>query len=85
MTYAKLSSAHVSRPRHVHAGATRRRSLVLTDEGARHPFRATLPPSVRSDLYDIPAENLWRLTVDDVRGAVGTYVATLAAVLVFIM
>lgn len=61
-----------------------RRSLVLTDESARHPFRASLPPHVKAELHDIPAESLWRLTADDVRGAVGTYVATFAAVLAFI-
>lgn len=84
MTYASLSSDHVSRPRD-YAGVNRRRGLVLTDEGARHPFRATLPPRVRNDLHDIPAESLWRLTMDDVRGVASTYVATVAAVLVFIM
>ena len=62
-----------------------RRSLVLTDESARHPFRASLPPRVKRDLLDIPAETLWALTKDDVRGVVSTYVATTAAVLVFIL
>ena len=62
-----------------------RRSLVLTDESARHPFRASLPPHVKRDLHDIPAESLWNLTKADVRGVVSTYVATTAAVLVFIL
>jgi hypothetical protein len=62
-----------------------RRSLVLTDESARHPFRAILPPRVRGDLIPIPAEDLWRLTLADVRGAASTYVATTAAVLAFIL
>jgi len=84
MTYATLSRDHVVRAS-TSESANRRRSLVLTDECARHPFRATLPPHVRDDLHDIPAESLWRLTADDVRGAVSTYVATTAAVLVFIM
>lgn len=61
-----------------------RRSLVLTDETCRHPFRASLPPHVKADLLDIPAESLWRLTVEDVRGFASVYVATFAAVLVFI-
>lgn len=61
-----------------------RRSLVLTDETCRHPFRASLPPHVKADLHDIPAESLWRLTVDDVRGFASAYVAATAAVLVFI-
>jgi hypothetical protein len=63
----------------------RRRSLVLTDECARHPFRASLPPHVRTQLHDIPAERLWRLTADDVRGVASTYVAVFAAVLAFII
>lgn len=62
-----------------------RRSLVLTEETARHPFRATLPPRVKRDLYEIPAEILWRLTREDVRGFASTYVAVTAAVLVFIL
>ena len=62
-----------------------RRSLVLTDESAGHPFRRSLPPHVKKDLHDIPAESLWRLTMDDVRGVASTYIATFAAVLVFIM
>lgn len=62
-----------------------RRSLVLNDESARHPFRATLPPHVKGDTYDIPAESLWRLTAADARGFASVYFATFAAVLVFIM
>ncbi|MEP3050104.1 MAG: hypothetical protein ABJP48_02555 [Erythrobacter sp.] len=61
-----------------------RRKLVLTDEAARHPFRASLPAHVRSDELAAPAESLWRLTRDDVRGFVSTYVAAFAAMLVFI-
>lgn len=61
-----------------------RRTLVLTDESCRHPFRASLPPHVKSQTYDIPAESLWRLTVDDVRGFASVYLATTAAILVFI-
>lgn len=61
-----------------------RRSLVLTDESARHPFRASLPPHVKRDLIPIPAEALWLLTVEDVRGVASTYVAATAAILVFI-
>lgn len=62
-----------------------RRSLVLTDESARHPFRASLPPHVKRNLIPIPAEALWALTKQDVRGFASTYVAATAAVLVFIM
>jgi hypothetical protein len=62
-----------------------RRSLVLTDETARHWFRASLPPHVKRDLIPIPAEALWRLTMADVRGVASTYVATTLAVLAFIV
>ncbi len=62
-----------------------RRSLVLTDESARHWFRKSLPPHVKRDLIPIPAEALWRLTMEDVRGVASTYVAATAAILVFIL
>lgn len=62
-----------------------RRSLVLTDESARHWFRAMLPPHVKRDLIPIPAEVLWRLTLADVRGVASTYLATTAAILAFII
>ena len=61
------------------------RSLVITAETARHWFRASLPPHVKRDLIPIPAEALWRLTLDDVRGVASTYVATTAAILTFII
>ena len=62
-----------------------RRGLVLTDESARHRFRAYLPPHVKRDLHDIPAEALWRLTMDDVRGFASIYVAATAGILAFIL
>jgi hypothetical protein len=62
-----------------------RRNLVLTDESARHWFRAMLPPHVKRDLLLIPAEDLWRLTLSDVRGFASVYVAATAAMLVFIV
>ncbi|MEL6238282.1 MAG: hypothetical protein AAFQ90_06775 [Pseudomonadota bacterium] len=62
-----------------------RRGLVLTDEGAGNGFRATLPPHVKRDLHDIPAESLWRLTMDDVRGFASVYFAVTAGVLAFIL
>jgi putative SOS response-associated peptidase YedK len=62
-----------------------RRSLVLTDESARHWFRASLPPHVKRDLTPVPADPLWRLTAEDVRGFASVYVAATAALLVFIM
>ena len=62
-----------------------RRGLVLTDESARHRFRALLPPHVKRDLHNIPAESLWRLTMEDVRGFASVYVAATAGVLAFII
>ena len=84
MTYASLTSDHVTRNLKSERG-TGRRGLVLTDESATHPFRATLPPRIKADLPDIPAESLWRLTTEDVRGFASAYVSTTAAVLVYIM
>ena len=63
----------------------RRRGLVLTDESARHRFRCALPPHVKRDLHSIPAESLWRLTLDDVRGFASVYVAATAGILAFII
>jgi hypothetical protein len=82
MHNARLTSDLITRPR---ADKQGRRSLVLTDESARHPFRASLPPHVKADLIPIPAESLWRLTMDDVRGVASTYVASTAAILAFIL
>ncbi len=96
MTYASLTQVRI-RPQRDPEGSliqnpnakTRfsdgRRALVLTDDAASHPYRATLPPHVREDLHDIPAESLWRLTKDDVRGAATTYVAATAAIFAFII
>ncbi len=61
-----------------------RRSLVLTDESARHWLRAGLPPHVRRDVIPIPAERLWRLTMADARGIASAYVAASLAAFAFI-
>jgi len=60
-----------------------RRSLVLTDESARHPFLATLPPHIRRDREPIPSRMPWRLTIDDVRTFLIAYVACFMAVSAF--
>ncbi|MGX7894983.1 hypothetical protein [Tsuneonella sp. HG222] len=66
-----------------------RRSLVITDETSRHPFRASLPPHVRGG-QDASASvfRLWRnalkLSAEDVRGFTTSYVACLVAVAAFI-
>jgi hypothetical protein len=60
-----------------------RRSLVLTDESARHPFRAMLPPHVREEGIDarVPwREQLWR----DAQGFAQAYCVCLLAVSAFL-
>lgn len=63
-----------------------RRSLVLTDESARHPFRASLPPHVcHLSADDLEARVPWReRIVEDVRGFAQAYCACLLAVTAFI-
>ncbi|HWK42408.1 MAG TPA: hypothetical protein VNR60_10800 [Croceibacterium sp.] len=63
-----------------------RRSLVLTDETARHPFRATLPPHVRGiRAEEIEPRAPWRQRIlSDVRGFAQIYCASFVAVLTFI-
>ena len=67
-----------------------RRSLVLTDETARHPFRASLPPHVRQPeesakaiLVRKPARR-WGLTMQDLRDFMTAYSACLVAALIFV-
>ena len=62
-----------------------RRALVLTDESARHAFRASLPGHLRRAPADGPRTTDWRLTAGDVRGFATTYFASFAAVLAFIV
>ena len=63
-----------------------RRSLVLTDESARHPFRASLPPHWREHRHETAERRVpWRdLLLDDVRGFAQTYLACFLAITVFI-
>ena len=63
-----------------------RRALVLTNEAARHPFRASLPQR-RSAFADVSASGGggWQVTRDDMRGVATTYFATVAAVLAYIV
>lgn len=63
-----------------------RRALVLTDEAARHPFRASLPVHWREH-RDERAEPRapWRVGLaQDVRGFAQTYCACFLGVLTFI-
>ena len=64
-----------------------RRALVLTDESARHPFRASLPAHVLRvpEEEEGPRRSTWALTMADVRGFATAYTACLIAVLAFII
>lgn len=59
---------------------TMRRSLVLTTESSRHPFRASLPPHV---FVAEPAPQQSSLA-EDAKGFALTYFACFVAVLAFI-
>ncbi len=63
-----------------------RRALVLTDESARHPFRASLPMHWRA-LDEMENRRSWRLRfgldAGDARQFAATYVACFLAVSVF--
>jgi hypothetical protein len=61
-----------------------RRALVLTDETARHPFLASLPPHVRGGHRPQTARSRWHLTAADFRGFFATYFASLVAIGIFI-
>lgn len=69
-----------------------RRTLVLTSESARHPFRRTLSPRVfvaalPADVEaaeNEPARRVWRLSGADWRGFLSAYCASLVAIAVFI-
>jgi hypothetical protein len=62
-----------------------RRALVLTDESARHPFRASLPQRLRREPVSVVRTTDWRLTTSDMRGFATVYFASFAAVLAFII
>ena len=65
-----------------------RRALVLTDESARHPFRASLPPCVLGRAGEVEQAVPWHLrlglTRDDVGSVLATWAAGFAATLAFI-
>ncbi len=64
-----------------------RRALVLTDESARHPFRAGLPQQSRQLRIEAAEPRVpWRLQLwGDMRGVAQTYCACFAAVTAFII
>lgn len=61
-----------------------RRALVLTDEAARHPFLAGLPPHVRGSWTIEPVRQSWRITAQDVKEFLMAYCACFFAVSAFI-
>lgn len=61
-----------------------RRALVVTDETARHPFLAGLPPHIRAVPEVGPSQRTWRLTVQDVKDFLMAYCACFLAVSAFI-
>lgn len=67
--------------------ATMRRALVLTDESARHPFRAMLPMGWNA-FDEVENRRSWRarfgLDAGDLRQFAANYVACFLAVTVFI-
>lgn len=62
----------------------KRRSLVITDESARHPFLASLPPHVRSAAQPMALRRGWRLEARDWRDFLAAYCASFVAVMMFI-
>jgi len=60
-----------------------RRSLVITDESARHPFLASLPPHIRSGAIPLEARPRLRLTRTDIRGFLTAYVGCFVAAMIF--
>lgn len=61
-----------------------RRALVITDETARHPFLASLPPHIRGEMHEGPPQRTWRITVQDVKDFLLAYCACFLAVSAFI-
>jgi hypothetical protein len=61
-----------------------RRNLVVTDEAARHPFLASLPPHVRYVAEPLPPRRRMRLTVQDVKDFLLAYCACFVAASAFI-
>lgn len=61
-----------------------RRSLVLTDETARHPFRASLPPHVSKGAESPRLRRPTWLSLADLRDFLVAYCACFVGVSVFI-
>ena len=63
-----------------------RRSLVLTDEAARHPFRASLPQHVREMRHEAAEPRVpWRVRMfAEVQGFAQAYCACFVGITAFI-
>ncbi|HEX4848663.1 MAG TPA: hypothetical protein VFV30_11005 [Novosphingobium sp.] len=61
-----------------------RRSLVVTDETARHPFLASLPPHIRRGEEPVRIKRPKWLRAEDVRQFLTAYCACFLAVSLFI-
>ncbi len=61
-----------------------RRSLVLVDETARHPFLQALPPHIRRGSKALAVPRKRGITADDVRDFLLAYCACFIAATAFI-
>ena len=65
--------------------STKRRALVLTDESARHPFRMSLPPHVRTGTRALTLRpRMPAISLGDWRGFLAAYCAAFIVVTIFI-
>lgn len=61
-----------------------RRSLVVTDEAARHPFRMSLPPHVRRGIEPVAIARRSGITAQDVKEFLMAYCACFICVSAFV-
>ena len=61
-----------------------RRSLVVTDEAARHPFRMSLPPHVRRGVEQVDVPRSRGITAQDVKEFLMAYCACFICVSAFV-
>ena len=62
-----------------------RRALVVTDETARHPFLASLPPHIRRGIDPIRRSVGPRFTLQDVKEFLMAYCTCFVAVSAFLI
>ncbi|MEY4238941.1 MAG: hypothetical protein RL339_1542 [Pseudomonadota bacterium] len=62
-----------------------RRALVVTDESARHPFLASLPPHIRHRIEPIRRRVAAHITLQDVKEFLMAYCACFVAVTTFLI